>query len=41
MVSRLRDRFWDWATSSFIRFGTVLLVAHAIVSAPRRRRKHG
>jgi hypothetical protein len=42
-MTKVQDRFWNWATGSFVRFGTVLVVAHAVVSAPlkRRSRNHG
>jgi len=40
-MSRLREKFWDWATSSFIRLGTVLFVAHAVLAASMRRKRHG
>ena len=39
---KLEDRFWNWATGSFIRLGTVLAVAHAIATAPMRKKaRHG
>jgi hypothetical protein len=36
----MQEKFWDWATSGFIRFGTVLAATHAVITAPIRR-KHG
>jgi hypothetical protein len=36
----MQEKFWDWATGSFIRLGGCLLAAHAIIKAPIRR-KHG
>ena len=36
----MQDKFWDWATASFIRFGGCLFAAHAIVTRPIRR-NHG
>jgi hypothetical protein len=39
-MTRMQEKFWDWTTSSFIRFGGCLLAAHALISAPIRR-KHG
>ena len=39
----MREKFWDWATASFVRFGVVLVVAHAILTAPLRKKenRHG
>ncbi len=42
-MNRLEDKFWDWATASFVRLGTMLVVIHALLTAPfrKRRRNHG
>ena len=41
-MNRYQEKFWDWATASFIRFGGCLLAAHAIIAAPiRRKARHG
>lgn len=40
-MTRMQERFWDWATSSALRFGGCLLVAHTIVTKVTRRERHG
>lgn len=38
-MNKVQETFWEWTTRSALRLGAVLLVAHAIVTAPSRQRK--
>lgn len=40
-MTRIQDRFWNWATGSAVRFGGCLLAVHAIVTTAARKRDHG
>jgi hypothetical protein len=38
-MNRVQDKFWQWATGSFIRLGTVLVVAHAVLTTPFKKKE--
>jgi hypothetical protein len=37
---KLRERFWDWATDGFIRFTTLLFVAHKVLTTDFKKKEH-
>lgn len=38
-MNKLQDRFWNWATETFVRFGTVLVVAHKMFTTPLKKKE--